>query len=198
MAGVFRMDDRNPYAPSQASLQVTQPVARTDGSSVVEVWRDDGVLVMLPGAALPQRCIKCNEPSHEPTKARKVYWHHPALYLLVLVNLIIYAIVAAVIRRKAFVNAGLCSEHKKRRRTALILAWTGALTGIVLMFFGADSSLGIGGVFLGALLILGSIIAGMIFARVIYARRIDKSYVRLKGCGGAFLDSLPPFSGLPG
>lgn len=192
------MDDRNPYAPSRASLKVTEPVARADGGSAVEVWRDANVVIMLPGAQMPRRCVKCNEPAHEPTKARKLYWHHPAVYLLVLLNVVIYAIIAAVIRRKAFVNAGLCVEHKRRRRIALTFAWTGSLTGIVLMYFGMASSLGVWGAVLGLLLILVSVLGGMIFARIVYAKRIDPSYVRLKGCGVAFLDSLPPFSGQPG
>ena len=192
------MDDRNPYAPSRASLKVTDLVARSDGSATVEVWRDEDVLIMLPGAAMPRRCVKCNEPAHEPTKARKIYWHHPALYLLVALNLIIYAVVAAIIRRKAFVNAGLCIEHKRRRRMALLFSWASALTGIVLMYVGIASSLGVWGALLGLLLILVSIIGGMIYARVVYAKRIDGSYVRLKGCGIAFLDSLPRFSGQPG
>jgi hypothetical protein len=59
------------------------------------------------------------------------------------------------------------------------------------------SSWGIWGALLGVLLILGSVIGGLIFGRIVYAKKIDESYVRLKGCGIAFLDSLPPFSGQP-
>jgi hypothetical protein len=33
----------------------------------------------------------------------------------------------------------------------------------------------------------------MIFSRIVYPKRIDKEYVRLKGCGAEFLDSLPHF-----
>jgi hypothetical protein len=191
------MDDRNPYAPSQASLNVTEPVSRTDGSTAIAVWRDGDVLITLIGAEMPHRCVKCNGPADQPTKARKVYWHHPGLYLLLLFNVIIYAIVAAILRKKAFVSAGLCREHKKRRRLALIFAWSGSLSGIVLMFFGMGSRWGAWGALLGVLLILGSVIGGLIFGRIVHAKRIDASYVRLKGCGIAFLDSLPPFSGQP-
>jgi hypothetical protein len=191
------MDDRNPYAPSQASLNVTEPVSRTDGSTAIAVWRDGDVLITLIGAEMPHRCVKCNGPADQPTKARKVYWHHPGLYLLLLFNVIIYAIVAAILRKKAFVSAGLCREHKKRRRLALISAWSGSLSGIVLMFFGMGSRWGAWGALLGVLLILGSVIGGLIFGRIVHAKRIDASYVRLKGCGIAFLDSLPPFSGQP-
>ncbi len=191
------MDDRNPYAPSRASLNVTGVPPSVNASGGVAVWRDGDVLITLPGAEMPKRCVKCNEPAHEPSKARKVYWHHPTIYFLLLVNVIIYAIVATIVRKKAFVNAGLCTEHKGRRRIALAVGWTGALGGIVLTFVGAASSWGAGGALLGVLLIIVSLLVGVFFGRIVYAKRIDKSYVRLKGCGTAFLNSLPPFSGLP-
>ena len=191
------MDDRNPYAPSRASLSLTTPVQTADSSSGIAVWRDGNVLITLPGAEMPQRCVKCNEPADRPTKPRKVYWHHPAIYLLLLFNIIIYAIVAVIARRRAFISPGLCEEHKKRRRVALILAWTGFLGGVLLVFGAIGSSLGAWGALLGVLLILAAVLCGL-FARVVYAQKIDKEYVRLKGCGNPFLNSLPPFSGLPG
>ncbi len=194
-AGHVKQSDQNPYAPSRASLQVTGAAQPADAGTGISVWRDGDVLITLPGAAMPHRCVKCNEPADEPTKARKVYWHHPALYLLLLFNIIIYAVTAAIVRKKAFVNAGLCMEHKKRRRNALVVAWTGSFAGAVMMWLGMGSSWGVWGLLLGVLLILASAIGGMIFARIVYAKRIDNSYVRLKGCGIAFLNSLPSFSG---
>jgi hypothetical protein len=149
---------------------------------------------------MPHRCIKCNEPADEPTKKRRVYWHHWALYLLILINILIYAIVALVVRKKALVSAGLCAEHKKRRRIALTFGWTGSIAGLLLLSngFGSGSPTAGAKMLFGILAILVSIIVGMIFARVVYAKKIDKSYVRLKGCGVAFLDSLPQFTGEPG
>ena len=68
------------------------------------------------------------------------------------------------------------------------------------MSHGLGSGSSGGGVeaFVGILAILVSIIVGMIFGRVVYAKKIDKTYVRLKGCGVAFLDSLPQFTGESG
>jgi len=190
------MDSRNsnPYAPSKASLQKTasnpNPV-RAD----VTAWRDNRVMVMLPDAPIPHRCVKCNDPVEEPTKTRKVYWHSPWLYLLLLINVLIFAIVAMVVRKKATVQAGLCALHKKRRRAVITIAWVGALLGIVLMYIGAASAAGIGAVLFGTLVILGSIIFGMVAGRVVTPTRIDDRYVRLKGCGEAYLDTLPDFPG---
>ena len=60
------------------------------------------------------------------------------------------------------------------------------------MRLGASRSVGNAG---RVLITLGSLVAGMLFARVVYAKKIDKRYVRLKGCGDAFLNDLLPFSG---
>ena len=144
---------------------------------------------------MPQRCVKCNEPADQPTIARKVYWYSPWLYLLLLFNIIIFALIAVLVRKTAMVAPGLCVEHKKRRRTAIALSWTGALIGIVVMYVGMATPLGVWGAAMGVLVILASVVAGMIFGRVVYASRIDKSYVRLKGSGELFLRSLPPFPG---
>jgi hypothetical protein len=188
------MDDRNPYAPSPASRDIVEQPS--SAGTDIAAWRDGDVLITLVGAQLPQRCVKCNGPADHPTRTRKIYWHHPGVYMLVVINVVIYAIVAAIVRRRAFVRAGLCVEHKKRGRITLLLVWSGALGGIVLMVFGMASSWGIWGALPGLLLILGSIFAALLFARIVYAKKIDKSHVYLRGCGNAFLDSLPPFPGV--
>ena len=188
------MDDRNPYAPSRASLQKgTAPPEALRGN--VTAWRDHRVMVMLPDSPIPHRCIKCNEPADEPTKARKVYWHSPWLYLLLLFNVLIFAIVAMVVRKKTIISLGLCANHKKRRRNIITLAWAGFLTGVVLVYLGAASSAGVWGVLVGVLVMLGAIVFGMVAGRVVVPTRIDKTYVRLKGCGEPYLETLPPFPG---
>jgi hypothetical protein len=47
----------------------------------------------------------------------------------------------------------------------------------------------------GLLLILVAVIFSASVTRIVRAKRIDAQYVRLKGCGTAFLDSMPPFPG---
>jgi hypothetical protein len=184
----------NPYAPSRASIEGAAVQPGRDGAGAA-VWRDGDELVTLPGASMPDRCVKCNEPANAPTRARKVFWHHPAIYLILFLNVIIYAIVAMVVRKKAIVNPGLCAEHKTRRQRAITFGWAGFLGGLVLVYLGAASSFGFWGMVGGVVVMLGSIAGGIIFGRIVYARAIDKSYVRLKGCGESFLNSLPPFPG---
>ena len=187
------MDERNPYAPSPASLDRSGSAPQLGAAATA--WRDAKVLVIVPDSPMPPRCIKCNEPAHEPTKNRKVYWHHPGYYFLLLLNILLYAIVALFVRKTARVNAGLCAGHKKRRRIAIALGWVGALAGTVLLVASASADDAAPMVILGLFVTMGSVVASMIYARVVYAKRIDASYVRLKGCGQAFLESLPPFPG---
>ena len=180
-------DAFNPYAPPSASLE---------GGNHAEggVWRDGKVLVLRSGASLPDRCVKCNEPAQAPTKERKVYWHHPWAYVLILANILIYAIVASLIRKKAIVNPGLCQAHKKKRATGLWIGWGGGLTGALLLF-GAGVNEHPAMATLGVLLLLASLVAAIVLTRIVFPQRIDPEIIRLRGCGPAFLDSLPAMRG---
>jgi hypothetical protein len=184
------MDNHNPYAPSRASLAGAAVAPLESGGT----WRDGAVLVLSPDAPLPGRCVRCNEPSEGPTKSRRLYWHSPWLYLLILANILIYAIVAVIVRKKAVVAPGLCSAHKRRRRNGIIIAWTLLIAGFALLFMGIGGTkpVAIPG---GLLLILVAVIFSASVTRIVRAKRIDAQYVRLKGCGTAFLDSMPPFPG---
>ena len=178
---------RNPYAPSSASL------AGSEARTGARLWRFEKLLIVARDEGdLPDRCVKCNEPADEPTKTRTVYWHHPGFYVVLLVNVFVYAIVALIVRKKAKVSPGLCQAHKQRRLMGLGIGWGGFLVGFIamMMAFGNESP-GLG--MLLMLATLGSIVAGMIISRIVYPKRIDDRYVQLKGCGEAFLAELPEF-----
>ena len=159
------------------------------------MWRDEKTLVMLHDADLPDRCVKCNKPAALPTKPRRVYWHHWSIYLVVLLNILLYAIVALIVRKKAVVAPGLCALHKTRRAVALSIGWLGFSGSLALMFLGFADSINPAFAFLGLLLLLVALLVLVGFSRIVYASRIDADYVRLKGCKPEFLDSLPPFPG---
>src|SRR5436309_2493776 len=79
-------------------------------SASMMIWRSGPLLVMSQGARLPDRCVKCNAPANGQRLTRKLYWHSPYLYLLILLNLLIYALVAIFVRKKARVEIGLCDS----------------------------------------------------------------------------------------
>jgi hypothetical protein len=192
-AAIFRrMAEHNPYAPSAASLKVDRDLHGSD----VDVWRDRKYLVMDRDARLPPRCVKCNEPAHEPTKRRTLYWHHPALYILILVQIIVYFIVALIVRKSIVIEPGLCGEHKRKRRNATLITWLGLVASLALpaaltVLLPPDGDGGV--IVLGFAIFLVSVIYGVVSSRVLTARKIDANTARLGGCGDKFLESLPDY-----
>src|SRR5262249_43785371 len=141
------------------------------------------------GGALPARCVKCNADALQPIKERTLYWHHPAWFALVLVNVILYAIVALVVRKKAKLKLGLCVGHKRRRTIFLWIGWGGFFLSLLTAFAGISVDLGPLAL-IGLLGILVFIVAGIAGSGIAAPSKITKEEIRLRGCGRPFLDSL--------
>lgn len=183
------MTGHNPYAPSRASLKP----AATIGGETGEVWRDGKWLVMDVDARLPHRCVKCNEPAETPMKRQTLYWHHPAIYLLLLFWIVIYVIVAAIARKTLKLEVGLCEKHRLSRRNALTIGSIGMFGSIPAAFGLAELDLPGPAVFVGVFGFAGFLIFLMIRGRILYAKRIDSDEARIGGCGEEFLSSLPDY-----
>jgi len=80
-------------------------------------------------AVLRPQCIKCGAPADGKPVERTYYWHHPALYLLI-VSPLIYLIVAVVVRKGMKVRVSLCLQHAQRRSIGVTLAWVLPVAGI--------------------------------------------------------------------
>lgn len=157
------------------------------------IWRDKSVLVMTKEALLPNRCVKCNEPTGERLK-RKLTWHHPAIYLTVLISILVYVVVALVVRKSATVNVGLCEDHLSTRRRNLMITWILGIAA-VLCFPIAGMLEDVTFVFVGILLILATAIFGTVTLRVVVPTRIDNDYVWLKGINADYLQDFPQWHG---
>lgn len=174
----------NPYRPPEAPIVDHSTVEDADGAVV---WRDGNAVVAVRDRAFPLRCVKCNAPvQKQAMHERMFYWHTPWLYLLILLNILIYAIVAVVVRKKTRHDVALCRPHLRRRRIFIAIGWSG----LVAPFIGAALSPDIG-VMVGLLLAFVLILSGIFGSRVITAGKIDGRHVRFTGCGKAFVDSLP-------
>ena len=157
------------------------------------VWRDGKTLVMSRDAQLPDRCVKCNAFTNGRLK-RKFSWHHPALYLLLLVAWLVYLIVAMIVRKRATVEVGLCEEHRVQRRTYIWITWLlvlGGIAGFVLAIVANDGTPAL----IGFLLLLSAIIFGIVATRVTYPSKIDDRFVWLKGINADYLSHFPPWPG---
>ncbi len=174
------MPERNVFAPPKASLI---------GSSGEGGTREGKYVVVQAGSDLPPRCIHCNEPAVQPIKKRKLYWHTPWLYVLILVNLILYAIVAMIVRKSVQISPGLCEVHAARRKWRIF----GTLAIAVLMVAGAFVALtherGDIGVTLFLLAFLMLVIASIV-SRVVNPQKITKEYAQIAGCKEPFLASI--------
>jgi hypothetical protein len=158
------------------------------------VWRDRSTLVMSKGAELPARCVKCNQTTSGRLK-KKVTWHHPALYILMFVALLIYLIIAMILRKSATVQLGLCDEHRAKRRRNILITWSMVLLGFVGFFVGAmyeDFMY----VLIGFLLLIAAVIYALVAVKVVSASRIDDRFVWLTGINKDYLNELPSFPGV--
>ena len=174
----------NPYAPPKSAVTGASPATAGGG-----LFRDGKILVMARGATLPGRCIRCNAPTGLRLD-KKIYWHNPWIYLLIF-QLLIYAIVALIVRKKAEVSFPVCQDHLDRRRNAIIVAWLIALAGIILMpiGFSNDSRIAIGCA--GMLVVLGAIVFGMRKAQLAAPKKITDQWILLSGVSPEFLAPLP-------
>lgn len=174
------MNERNPYAPPQAVVE-ERPQA--------DCAREGKWAVVATGSDLPPRCIVCNAPARLPVKKVRVSWHNPWIYVLLLVNILVYVIAAVIARKSADLHVGLCEQHTARRRlrvgiclglAAACLAW-GGIQGVT----DPESDYGLP-IALSLLPLLVSYFVG----RRVYASRITQEYVRIGGCKEPFLASL--------
>jgi sugar phosphate permease len=157
------------------------------------IWRDRATLVMTKEAQLPDRCVKCNVLTNRRLR-RKFAWHHPAIYLLLLVAWFVYLIVAMIVRKRATIDLGLCDEHSTKRRTYIWTSWLlalGGVAGFVLAILVSDGT----PVLVGILLLLTAIVFAFITTRVGYPSKIDDRFVWLKGINAEYLNQLPQWPG---
>jgi hypothetical protein len=156
-------------------------------ASTTAIYREGDLLVApKDGAILPARCVRCNDPAGRRLM-RQLYWHPPALYLLILISLCLYIIPALIVRKKAVLEVGLCERHFKRRRWGIIIGWVGFFTGLIVFISSAESAPLVALLFL--LFMVSSPIVGIVMAQVIAPKRIDAEQVRLK-VGRPFLESF--------
>jgi hypothetical protein len=181
----------NPYAAPQTTGYDPQPAGSTPFAGL---WRQGDLLVMHKMAPLPSICLKSNQPATRRLK-RNLIWHHPLVFLALLVNLIVYAVVAMIMQKRATIHIGLSEEWFAIRRQRIMIAWGIVLVSIV-TFVGAivlSDTLEDATIFIcfGAFfLFLGGLIYGLVSARMVWPKRMTDTYIWLKGVHPDFLNRL--------
>ena len=170
------------------------PLNRASDQGWGSVWRKNSVLVMTRHSLLPDRCVKCNEPAERKLK-RKLSWHHPALYFLILGGALFYILLAVFLRKTAIVEVGLCENHSAIRRRDIIITWVLGLFS-VFSFFLASQLADLTFVGIGSVLVLITGIYGAVRIPVVSPTKIDDNFVWLKGFGTSYLAELPEWRSL--
>jgi uncharacterized membrane protein YhaH (DUF805 family) len=185
----------NPYSAPQSSVQI--PAASGNGQGI---WRDGKRLVVHKQAVLPPICVKTNEPS-ERTIKRKFYWHHPAVYLAILLNVLIYIVLALIIRKRHDLEVPLSEATAGKRRTRIVISWVLALGAVALFIAscawmlqpGNQEVAGYGAIGLIAaavILIIGSLI-GSRASSILSPKRMTESATWFTGAHWEYLERLP-------
>ncbi|MBW3599164.1 MAG: hypothetical protein KY475_18075 [Planctomycetes bacterium] len=181
----------NPYQAPQVSGPSYQPGLEEQGG----LWRKGRLLVMHKLAPLPPRCVKSNEPIKR-TLTRKLTWHHPAVFVALLINLLVYAILAIVLSKRATIYLGLSDRWFGKRRRAMLIGWTAVLASIGMFIAGVgllnrNDAVGPLTLFGAFVLFIVGAIYGLIASRMVAPVRITDDYIWLKGVHPDFLNTLP-------
>ena len=142
---------------------------------------------------LPPFCVKCGQPATDKPVVKRFSWHPPALYLLILFALLIYVIVALVVRKTVCIGVPLCAHHAQRRKVWVTLAWVLPVVGIADAFvlprlFNMDPGWI---VLLVVVFILGGLVIWAIAGNPIRPQSIDTFSAEFSGFCDAFLEQIP-------
>jgi uncharacterized membrane protein len=157
------------------------------------IWRNKKVLVMTKQALLPDRCVKCNAPADTKLK-RKLTWHHPAIYILAFIGLLLYLIVALVTRKTAIVDVGLCRDHVAARKRDILITWALGLS-FVLSWVVSAMMEDMTFLLIGIALMFATAIYGVLRVRIVAPNKIDDHFVWLTGVHPSYLQQLPEWRG---
>lgn len=83
---------------------------------------------------LPELCVRCGTSAREGKRTEKtLYWAAPWLYVLILCNLLILAVVYLIVRKPVRVGYSQCAHCRGRQLSWIWAAW-GTFLGAIAMF----------------------------------------------------------------
>ncbi len=187
-----KYDESNPYAAPEELLDDELPEG--DG---YPVYRDGKYLVARrEDSEWPKRCVKTNVPTNN-LKTIRLYWHPPVYFGLLVLNLLIYAIVAVIVRKKAVVDVPISAEYAAKRSWRIAIAWafglTSFATGIFLLASNDRQDEMRAVISFGLLMAVPVItaVAGIILTRIVYPRKMNDRYAWIAGVSPEYLEELP-------
>jgi hypothetical protein len=182
----------NPYA-APAVADPYAPKKNDPANPFAGLWREGSLLVMHKEAPLPDICLKSNEPATRRLK-RSLSWHPPAYYLLVLLHILIYVVVALLVRKTATIYIPLTDDWYARRQRRMLFAWGTIFACIGLFVAGVafiDRQPWAPWAMIGAIVLaLAITIYGLVACRMVWPKRMTDQYIWLKGVHPEYLNRL--------
>jgi hypothetical protein len=154
------------------------------------IWRVGSNLVVPNGGTLPPSCVKCNVPVAQPPRLKTYHWYPQIMVLLVVLNPVIFGVIALFFRKKGEVRVSVCKHHRRRRITCAVSAALLAIASIVTIVIGALSQNANVLVLVWLVALVIAIVLAFV-SRELYPTRIKKNVLWLKGASPAFLAEIP-------
>lgn len=173
-----------------AQFPVGPPPLRTVPEPAGSAWLEGKDLVIRQGAPqLPASCIKCGRPANHRITS-KLYWHSPWAYIAIVLNVLVYAIIALIVRKVITLEVPICDEHRAQRRRFLWLGGALLVAAVVIpvALATADKTAFV------PLAITAPAIAAIVFflkSRLMIPRYIDAEIAKVRGPCEAFLQQFP-------
>lgn len=175
--------EENPYKTPEATIAAPPSSAQTGA------WFQGNTLVVPIGGTVPtDRCARCTQPAQHII-SKRFAWHPPGFYLVILLNLLIYIIVALATQKKGTLTFALCESCRSKRKKTMMtghLIMVGAIAGSIYAFSSVQDGAGYGAALL-ILALVGAIVAS-IGSRTLQVEWITKEHMYFKKVPLNFLD----------
>ena len=159
-----------------------------------QIWKSGKQIVMHKLAEFPDRCILTNQPARGKRWSRTLYWHHPALYIL-LINPLVYIIVALIFLKRFALEVGISESALKQRKTHIVLSWAFGFIGATVAFL-ALAQLGLSDIFIaiGLIVAIVALFTGIRAANRIQIGKVDGDFIWLRGACDDYRNNFPEWS----
>ena len=147
-------------------------------------------LVVWKGGTLPPYCVKCGLATHQQPVMRKFYWHSPLLYLTILAGVLVYAIVAMIVRKRFDLGVPLCESHFRLRRIWMTVSAALMLIAFPALIVGMLNDYPGTGVLICLVTLLGGAITWGIVSPILRPMKITDEMAVFRGADETFYGRL--------
>jgi hypothetical protein len=165
------------------------PTPPTPPSPAPDVVVHGKTLIVPKNYAFPPVCLVTGRTDDLVEVRRKLSWHASGVYLLILINLLIYIIVAMVVRKTSEHTFYLSRQERDSRRKWTVVGWITVLAGIGSLVVGAAMETPAMIIACPILLIAG-IVVFYTKVQLLRAERISETSASIRGIAPAVMNQL--------